>query len=87
MLINIVETLNIKALDDAIFEVRQKQHIKYLIMNSDTFAGLDKMNPTAIYYESKESCNTSLLYTTRTYKGHAIAICEDLNYGEVDIIY
>ena len=88
MLVNLINEINIQTLDKAILNLTQKQNykIKYLIMDSDTFADLKGINPAGIYQQAKKGADSNLFYSVVTYKNCVIAICENLSYGEVDII-
>ena len=79
-MINIANVINFEKLDNAISEKRNTT-IKYLIMNSETLnAMIKEKEESAIYLVNITD------YETVTYKGYKIAICEYLNFGEVDIV-
>ena len=79
-MIKIIETIvNLTELDCII---RYQRDAKYLIMNEKTFKILLKETISPEYRRTNDGTD----YFYGSYKGIPIAICEKLEFGDIDII-
>ena len=88
-MINLVKTIvDIQTLDNAIFNATKDGHrITYIIMNSRTLKTIDRAKDDAMSYQEIRDYSNMIDYIGIIYRGYNVALCENLKYGEVDIIY